>query len=121
MLALIDKPAGEVVEDAGFSAKDLHRPGMTELLRRVDAGEIAGVSAYKLDRLTRSVVDLYDLLARFEKTGTALVSVREQIDTTSAMGRFFVGLIGLIAQWEREQISERVRMAMQHRKAQGAF
>lgn len=111
----------EVVEDAGQSAKDTRRPGLQRVLAAVAAGGVAGVIVHKLDRLTRSVVDLYDLLARFDRTNTALVSVKEQLDTSSATGRFFVGLIALIAQWERETISERVTMGMQHRLAEGGW
>jgi site-specific DNA recombinase len=121
MLRMLGHPRGEVFEDAGHSAKDLHRPAAARMLALVDAGELAGVIVYKLDRLTRSVADLQDLLQRFDASGTALVSVREHIDTTTAMGRFFVGLIGLIAQWEREQISERVTVGIHARKAAGGF
>lgn len=121
LLKFMGLPVGTIYEDAGHSAKDLHRPAAERLLAEVDAGNLGGVIVYKLDRLTRSVIDLFELLKRFESTNTSLVSVREKIDTTSAMGRFFVGMIGLIAQWEREQISERVTAGMNHRRAQGGF
>ena len=112
---------GEVVVDPGCSAKDLDRPGIQRVLHQVDAGTLAGVVVYKLDRLTRNLRDLLDLLERFDRSGTALVSVCEKLDTGSPMGRFFVSLIGAIAQWERETIADRVQVAMRHRKAQGGF
>jgi site-specific DNA recombinase len=111
----------EAIVDPGYSAKDLKRPGMQKLLAQVDAGEVAGVIIYKLDRLTRSQRDLLDLLARFDKAGVALVSVTERLDTGSPMGRFVIGLIGLVAEWERETIAERVQTGMDHRRAQGGY
>lgn len=112
---------GEDIVDPGFSAKDLKRPGMAKLLELVKAAAIDGVIVYKLDRLTRSVRDLLDLLDIFDKHGVALLSVSENLDTSNPMGRFFIGLIGLIAQWERETIAERVTVGMRHRLSQGGF
>jgi DNA invertase Pin-like site-specific DNA recombinase len=79
----------------------------------------------KLDRLTRSILDLGSLLHKYfahEEQGRLkyrLLSVTESLDTTNPMGRFVVYILGLIAQWKREAISERTRDAMQHLKAQG--
>jgi site-specific DNA recombinase len=72
----------------------------------------------KLDRLTRSVRDLADLLDRFEKRGVALVSVAESLDTGTAAGRLVLNLMASVSQWEREVIGERTRDAMRHKKAQ---
>ncbi len=110
-----------VVSDPGRSAKDLDRPGIQGVLARVEAGSIAGLIVHKLDRLTRSVRDLCDLVERFDQAGVALVSVSEKLDTASPMGRFTVTLLGAVAQWERETIADRVQTAMSHRKAQGGF
>jgi site-specific DNA recombinase len=77
----------DVLVDAGESAKSLHRPGMAQLLALVDAGAVHTVIIAKLDRLTRSVADLAELLKRFERRGVSLVSVADSLDTRSAAGR----------------------------------
>lgn len=107
--------------DPGFSAKNLKRPAIQRLLELVRGQQIGGVVVYKLDRLTRSMRDLLDLLALFEQHGVALISVSERLDTSSPMGRFVIGLIGLVAEWERETIAERVTVGMRHRMAQGGY
>jgi site-specific DNA recombinase len=110
----------EVIADER-SGKNLDRPGIQRVLAAVQAGTIGGVLIYKLDRLTRSRRDLDDLLPMFDAAGVALVSVTERLDTSSAMGRFFIAMLGAMAQWERETIAERVTMGIRHRKAQGGF
>jgi len=108
-----------VIVDAGESAKTLRRPGAQELLELVDSGEVETVIIYKLDRLTRSVRDLGDLLERFERKGVALVSVSESLDTGTAAGRLVLNVMGAVGQWEREAIAERTREALQAKKAKG--
>jgi len=117
--ALHDLDLVEVIEDAGRSAKDLRRPGMERLLERVRKGEAETVIVAKLDRATRSVRDLQDLLAVFKKKGVEFASVAERLDTSSASGRFFVGMLGLVAQWERETISQRTRDGLAKIRAEG--
>jgi site-specific DNA recombinase len=68
------------------SAKNLNRPGMAKLLALVEKGKVQAVIVAKLDRLTRSVKDLCELLERFERRGVALISVAESLDTGSAAG-----------------------------------
>jgi len=109
----------ELIEDAAESAKDLRRPGMSHLLEMVDAGAVDIVIVHKLDRLTRSVRDLGDLLDRFERRGVALVSVNESLDTGTAAGRLVLNIMGAVSQWEREAIAERTRDALQSKKAKG--
>jgi site-specific DNA recombinase len=109
----------DVIIDAGESAKSLDRPGMTWLLAQVDAGEVHTVIIAKLDRLTRSVADLADLLQRFERRRVALISVAEQLDTSSAVGRLMLNIMVSVSQWEREAIGERTRDVMRHKKAKG--
>ena len=97
----------EVIVDAGESAKTLERPGAQRLLQMVRDGLVDVVVIAKLDRLTRSVKDLAELIELFEKTGVALVSVAETLDTGTATGRMVMNLITTVSQWEREAISER--------------
>ena len=92
----------EAIVDAGESAKSLKRPGMERLLAMVDAGAVDVVIIAKLDRLTRSVADLAELLKRFERRGVSLVSVADSFDTRSAAGRLVLNIMVSVSQWERE-------------------
>ncbi len=109
----------EVIVDAGESAKSLNRPGMALLLSLVDAGAVDTVIIAKLDRLTRSVADLAELLKRFERRGVCLVSVADSLDTRTAAGRLVLNIMTSVSQWEREAIGERTRDAMRHKRANG--
>ena len=106
----------EVIQDAE-SAKSLERPGMARLLALVDAGKVQVVIIAKLDRLTRSVRDLGELLERFHKKGVSLVSVAESLDTGSAAGRLVLNIMTAVSQWEREAIGERTAVALRHKRA----
>lgn len=111
-----------VVSDEGESAKSLDRPGLRSILNdRCDPGEcpIGAVVVLKLDRLTRSVVDLHALLAWFTRNEIALVAVEESLDTTTAAGRLMLNILTSVSQWEREAIGERTKTALRHLKAQG--
>ena len=109
----------DVIIDAGESAKSLQRPGIARLLALVDEGAVDTVIIAKLDRLTRSVVDLAELLKRFERRGVSLVSVADALDTRSAAGRLVLNIMVSVSQWERETIGERTRDAMRHKRAIG--
>jgi DNA invertase Pin-like site-specific DNA recombinase len=109
----------ELIIDAGESAKSLNRPGMARLLSLVDAGAVDAVIIAKLDRLTRSVKDLAELLERFNRRGVSLVSVAESLDTGTAAGRLVLNIMTAVSQWEREAIGERTRDAMNHKRANG--
>jgi site-specific DNA recombinase len=119
MATVQDVTLAEVIADAGESAKSLNRPGMARLLALVESRVVQTVLVAKLDRLTRSVRDLADLLDRFEKRGVALVSVSESLDAGTAAGRLVLNVMMSVAQWEREAIGERTREAMRHKKANG--
>jgi DNA invertase Pin-like site-specific DNA recombinase len=86
------------------------------------AGEAEALLVVKLDRLTRSVVDLGTLVERYFAPGkAALLSVGEQIDTRSAAGRLVLNVLASVSQWEREAIAERTASAMQHKAKQGEY
>lgn len=104
----------DIIVDAGFSAKSLMRPGMQAALAHLDSGNADGILILKLDRLTRSTADMGNLIDRYfsEKAGKALVSVSDQIDTTTAGGRLVLNVLTSVAQWEREVIAERTRDAL---------
>jgi site-specific DNA recombinase len=109
----------DIIVEAGESAKSLNRPGMQRLLALIDSGEVRTVIVAKLDRLTRSVKDLCELLERFERGGVALISVAESLDTGSAAGRLVLNIMTAVSQWEREAIGERTRDALSHKRNNG--
>lgn len=115
---LYDLELVAVIEDAGASGRTLDRPGLQQALAMLKRGEAQALVVLKLDRLTRSVRDLGELLAGpFAKRD--LFSVSEQIDTRSAAGRLVINILASVGQWERETIAERTSTAMQHMKARG--
>lgn len=101
----------EYIEE-GWSGKNMERPQFKKLIRDIEKGKINTVVVVKLDRLTRSVRDLNNIIDLFEEHDTRFHSTSEKIDTTTATGRFFVNLMGSIAQLERETIVERVKDGM---------
>ena len=107
--------------DDGFSAKDLNRREMNMLLEDINDGIVSKVVIHNLDRLTRSMKDLIFLIELFEKKEVQLFSLKEKIDTKTAVGRFFVSVIILIAQWEREAISERTIRALDQSAYEGNY
>lgn len=98
----------EVFVDAGVSGSTTNRPALRDLMNRLN--QFSLVLVYKLDRLTRNVRDLLDMLDTFEKNNVSFRSATEVYDTSSAMGRLFVTLVGAMAEWERSTISERTEM-----------
>lgn len=97
----------EVYKDDGYSAKNLERPAMERMILDVKESKIYMIVAFKLDRLTRSVVDTYKLIKTVSEFDCSLVAVVDRIDISSANGRMLVGILSVISQWEREVISER--------------
>ena len=110
----------EIIRDDGYSGKNINRPGLQRLLEMIQSPEPEAVIVWKLDRLTRSTRDLLALVEERFKTGnTRFLSITEQIDTDTAMGKFFLTLMGAMAQMERELISERTSAALSHKKDRG--
>src|SRR5258705_2837987 len=107
----------DVVVDGGESAKSMNRPGLQRVLELVRDGRVEAVIVAKLDRLTRSVKDLCELLELFERKGVALVSVAESLDTGSAAGRLVITIMGAVSQWECEAIGERTPDVLHHKRS----
>ena len=109
----------DVIEDAGYSAKSLDRPGMTNLLRLIRGRKVAVVIVAKLDRITRSVRDLGELIELFQRSGVEFASVADHIDTSTASGRLVLNVMGSVSQWEREAIGERTAEALAVMRSNG--
>ncbi|MED3888261.1 recombinase family protein [Priestia aryabhattai] len=107
--------------DEGYSAKDLHRPYFEKMMNKVKEGDVDVLLVYRLDRLTRSVMDLYKILKVLDTNNCMFKSATEVYDTTSAMGRLFITLVAAIAQWERENLGERVRLGMEKKTKLGKW
>ena len=109
-----------IYRDEGFSGKDLNRPGLQSLIQDLKNDGFEAVVVAKLDRLTRSVRDLGYLIDDLFD-GVALASVEESLDTTTAGGRFVLHILGAVAQWERETISERTRSTLRFKRERGEW
>ncbi|MHC9540408.1 MAG: recombinase family protein [Vulcanimicrobiota bacterium] len=121
--ACYDLEIVEIIEDGGQSAKSLNRPGIQIALQMMRDGQVAGLLVAKLDRLTRSIVDLNTLISEYfsekSKYQSTLFSVADQVDTRSAGGRLVLNVLMSVAQWEREAIGERTKAALNYKKSQG--
>jgi site-specific DNA recombinase len=114
--ALYDLDLVRVEVDAGASAKSLDRPALGRALASLAAGEAEALLVVKLDRLTRSVRDLGDLVDLSNRQGWGLLSVSEQLDTRTAAGRMVLNILAAVSQWEREAIGERTAAVMAHKR-----
>ena len=109
----------DVCEDAGLSAKSLARPGLASALAMLEGGKASGLVVVKLDRLTRSVRDLGELVDRYFASRFSLLSLSDSIDTRTASGRLVLHVLGAVSQWEREATAERTRDALAQLRADG--
>jgi len=110
----------EIITDEGVSGKDLNRPGVQRLLDIVKDKGTEAVIVYKLDRLSRKTQDLLFIIEDiFKKGDTRFFSLTEQIDTETAIGKFFLTIMGAMAQMERELISERTKANLAYKKEIG--
>jgi site-specific DNA recombinase len=99
-----------VYREEGQSAKDMNRPQLKKLLKELDSIDV--VLVYKLDRLSRSVADINKLLQTFEDNNVSFKSSTEPYDTTTSQGKLLINIFASLAQFEREQLAERVYMGM---------
>ena len=112
----------KVYTDAGHSGATIDRPALKEMLRNVKAGKADAVLVYKLDRLSRSQKDTLTLIEdSFLANNTDFISVSENFDTSTPLGRAMIGILAVFAQLEREQIKERMIMGKDARAKQGKF
>lgn len=109
----------DVIEDAGYSAKDLKRPGVQIALAGLRAGDAGALVVAKLDRLSRSMLDFTAVMAKATKQGWALVALDCAVDTTTPAGEAMANVLATFAQFERRLISQRTKEALAVKKAQG--
>ncbi len=109
----------KVSSDAGFTGANLNRPALSEMLADIKQGKINLVISYKIDRLTRSPKDFYQLIELFEKHGVDFISVTERFETSTPSGRLLRNIMLTFAQFERELASERTKDKMIQRAQKG--
>ena len=109
----------ERYDDGGFSGGNTNRPALAKLKEDIAEGKIDAVVVYKIDRLSRSLMDFAELLTLFEKYGVAFVSVTQDINTSSSSGRMMLNILMTFAQYEREVITERIKDKISAAKKRG--
>ncbi len=115
--ALSGAACGTIHEDHGVSGAAADRPGLSAALAQAGQGDVLVV--WKLDRLGRSLPHLVQVINDLRKAGVGFRSLQEQIDTTSAGGRFYLHILASLAEFERELISERTRAGMESARRRG--
>ena len=109
----------DVIEDAGYSAKDLKRPGVRIALEILQAGGADALVVAKLDRLSRSMLDFAGIMAAAQKQGWGLIALDCAVDTTTPAGEAMANVLATFAQFERRLISQRTKDALAAKRAQG--
>jgi site-specific DNA recombinase len=111
----------EKYDDGGFSGGSLERPALKRLLDDICTGKVHIIVVYKIDRLTRSLMDFAKLVQVFDEYGTTFVSVTQSFNTTTSMGRLTLNVLLSFAQFEREVSGERIRDKIAASKARGMW
>ncbi len=111
----------EMYDDGGFSGGNVERPALRQLIQDIEAGKVKVIVVYKVDRLTRSLADFAKLVELFDAKGVSFVSVTQQFNTTTSMGRLTLNVLLSFAQFEREVTSERIRDKIAASKRKGMW
>ena len=111
----------DAYDDGGFSGGTLERPGLQQLLADIEEGLVDVVVVYKIDRLSRSLMDFSKLVEVFDRAGVTFVSVIQSFNTTTSMGRLTLNILLSFAQFEREVIAERVRDKIRASRQKGMW
>lgn len=114
-------PVEHDYDDPAFSGGNLDRPGIKRLLTDIEEGKIDVVVVYKIDRLTRSLMDFSKMIEMFERYHVSFVSVTQQFNTTNSMGRLMLNILLSFAQFEREVTGERIRDKITASKKKGMW
>jgi site-specific DNA recombinase len=108
-------------DDNGFSGANIQRPALQQLLREIERGAVDVVVVYKIDRLTRSLIDFAKIVEQLDKRETSFISVTQAFNTSSSVGRLTLNILLTFAQFERELIGERLRDKIAASRARGIF
>jgi site-specific DNA recombinase len=108
-------------DDGGYSGGTMERPALKRLLADIEASQVDVVVVYKVDRLTRALSDFVKLVEVFDRRGVSFVSITQQFNTTTSMGRLTLNVLLSFAQFEREVIGERVRDKIAASKRKGMW
>jgi DNA invertase Pin-like site-specific DNA recombinase len=108
-------------DDGGFSGGTLERPALRRLLANIEAGQVDVIVVYKIDRLSRALMDFAKLVEVFDRHGVTFVSVTQAFNTTTSMGRLTLNILLSFAQFEREVIGERIRDKFAASRARGMW
>ncbi len=108
-------------DDGGFSGGTMERPALKRLITDIEAGQIDVVVVYKVDRLTRALSDFAKLVEVFDRRGVSFVSITQQFNTTTSMGRLTLNVLLSFAQFEREVTGERIRDKIAASKKKGMW
>ena len=108
-------------DDPAFSGGNMERPALKRLMADIEAGKIDVIVIYKIDRLTRSLADFSKMVEVFERQGVSFVSVTQQFNTTTSMGRLMLNVLLSFAQFEREVTGERIRDKIAASKRKGMW
>ena len=108
-------------DDPAFSGGNMERPALKRLMADIEAGKIDVIIIYKIDRLTRSLTDFSAMVGVFERFGVSFVSVTQQFNTTTSMGRLMLNILLSFAQFEREVTGERIRDKIAASKRKGMW
>ncbi len=111
----------DLYDDGGYSGGNMDRPGLRHLLDDVKAGRVDIIVVYKVDRLTRSLVDFAKIVEVLDRQGASFVSVTQAFNTTNSMGRLTLNVLLSFAQFEREVTGERIRDKIAASKARGMW
>jgi site-specific DNA recombinase len=107
--------------DGGYSGGNMERPGLKKLITDIEAGKVQTVVVYKVDRLSRSLLDFSRIISSFDENGVSFVSVTQAFNTTNSMGRLTLNILLSFAQFERELISERTSDKMSAARRKGKW
>lgn len=98
----------KIIQDKGYSGKNTRRPGFEEMMEYINSGVVSQIIVYKLDRISRSILDFAEMMSIFNKHGVDFISATEKFDTSTPTGRAMISIIMVFAQLERETIQQRI-------------